>query len=696
MGILNFFSQFVKFLTNATTYNLPYNVSGISIDLNSIFYRIWAKRYGMENGTEASIIAGILKMLETEEGRDEIEKECLKALYDEIVGLVKRFQPNEYLMIAVDGVAPLAKITQQRWRRYKSQLNEKDPIFNSIQFSPGTELMRRIDEYLENKLNENKLQFGVKKLIYSSHLSPGEGEHKILDYYRSGDLDGPDYHVIVANDSDMVPLCLGLKMPKFFIFRGKDQLSIQLDSLRVALLIKMGVMDNRGDLVDRYSVPNIIDDFVLMTVMIGNDFLPPLPGLNLLPFSLDGLIENYKKNLVNKKYLTYNAEINMENLAFFFFNLSTLEPELLRDVSLSPKILHPILPIKHNITIIDAEQRTFLFDRDRFQREWWKQFDFAHAEPLSEIFDVLPINVKPKVLSMYVTGLYWVINYYLKGRYSINMNWLYPFFYSPTITDLANYTVKPIIDDSWNKEELSFSSIHQLLMIIPPRYSQYIPKSVRDLIEYPGELFDLAPWSFEIDKQGTFHEDGGTPIIPFINPYRVILAVNKIKFDEIVIASFGEKPDFTPEIKIEQVTQQQLTDKFNRIKAKLRREVRQTKREVEESRSRPLNEKDKKYREESKKRFEERREEMGGLGKREEGESVGEYRGRGGYRGRGRGGESGERGRSGYRGRGESGGYRGRGEGSERGRGGYRSRGERGNEGGGYRGRGGYRSKENE
>jgi len=71
MGILNFFSQFVSLLPNATTYNPPYKVSGISIDLNSIFYRIWAKGYAMEKETPEDKVKGVKKKLETEEGREE-------------------------------------------------------------------------------------------------------------------------------------------------------------------------------------------------------------------------------------------------------------------------------------------------------------------------------------------------------------------------------------------------------------------------------------------------------------------------------------------------------------------------------------------------------------------------------------------------------------------------------------------------
>ncbi len=58
---------------------------------------------------------------------------------------------------------------------------------------------------------------------------------------------------------------------------------------------------------------NIIDDLVLLNFVVGNDFLPHLPGYNVKFAGVDMIIEIYKKSLpILKGYLTKNCDINLK------------------------------------------------------------------------------------------------------------------------------------------------------------------------------------------------------------------------------------------------------------------------------------------------------------------------------------------------------------------------------------------------
>ncbi len=101
---------------------------------------------------------------------DEVWANIMKAI-DEIVHTVK---PRQILFLAVDGVAPRAKMNQQRARRFRSakdsmmlrdqllsQGKEAPDLFDSNAISPGTkfmfELNRQLEFFVQYKINTDPL-----------------------------------------------------------------------------------------------------------------------------------------------------------------------------------------------------------------------------------------------------------------------------------------------------------------------------------------------------------------------------------------------------------------------------------------------------------------------------------------------------------------------------------------------------------
>ena len=89
-------------------------------------------------------------------------------------------------MISLDGTPPVAKLEQQRQRRYKAwytsnTLNEatKDSPFKTIQITTGTPFMKKLNNALTRHFSKPKL-FNVNNLIVSTSDVPGEGESKIF------------------------------------------------------------------------------------------------------------------------------------------------------------------------------------------------------------------------------------------------------------------------------------------------------------------------------------------------------------------------------------------------------------------------------------------------------------------------------------------------------------------------------------
>jgi 5'-3' exonuclease len=122
------------------------------------------------------------------------------------------------VFVAFDGVAPLAKMKQQKQRRYKSWLLRKmlkKNTWNTNAITPGTPFMDDLDKYLNAEFKKPNKGVTIK---YSGPNEVGEGEQKLFDYARQT----PTPNMFVYGlDADLIMLSL-LHLrhsPKIFLYR---------------------------------------------------------------------------------------------------------------------------------------------------------------------------------------------------------------------------------------------------------------------------------------------------------------------------------------------------------------------------------------------------------------------------------------------------------------------------------------------
>lgn len=143
----------------------------------------------------------------------ETEEEMMIAVFDYTERVVNMVRPRKLLMIAVDGVAPRAKMNQQRSRRFRSaqEAAEKDAeaaefhrrmvangerdevnaikkTWDSNSITPGTPFMdllaASLRYWVSYKLSTDPA-WEKLKVVISDATVPGEGEHKIMNFVRS-------------------------------------------------------------------------------------------------------------------------------------------------------------------------------------------------------------------------------------------------------------------------------------------------------------------------------------------------------------------------------------------------------------------------------------------------------------------------------------------------------------------------------
>ncbi|POR33298.1 5'-3' exoribonuclease 2 [Tolypocladium paradoxum] len=184
------------------------------------------------------------------------EEEMMLEVFKYTDRVVNMVRPRKILMIAVDGVAPRAKMNQQRSRRFRSAQEAKEKeadkqellklvkqqnggvlppehaenvakkAFDSNSITPGTPFMDilavSLRYWCQYKLNTDP-GWAKLKVIISDATVPGEGEHKIMDFVRSQraspDHDPNTRHVIYGLDADLIMLGLATHEPHFRVLR---------------------------------------------------------------------------------------------------------------------------------------------------------------------------------------------------------------------------------------------------------------------------------------------------------------------------------------------------------------------------------------------------------------------------------------------------------------------------------------------
>lgn len=224
--------------------------------------------------------------------------------------LYKLVRPKKMMYLAVDGVAPRAKMNQQRSRRFRSSKEREALIaefvakegkmpdnesFDSNCITPGTEFMHRLgiafNKWIEYQMTHDPFWQQQGATVYFSGPDvPGEGEHKIMDKIRaqqaSGIAIGSEVHCMYGLDADLIMLSLASHEPYFMLLREKiskkstqkDALSYQpedFEVLEVSVLRSMlkvffkpieELADTTvdGKKLPSFSIERVIDDFVFM------------------------------------------------------------------------------------------------------------------------------------------------------------------------------------------------------------------------------------------------------------------------------------------------------------------------------------------------------------------------------------------------------------------------------------------------
>ncbi|EFX77086.1 hypothetical protein DAPPUDRAFT_31800, partial [Daphnia pulex] len=263
---------------------------------------------------------------------DDRERRIMEILFEKIDQIFSIVRPRKLLYVALDGVAPRAKRTQQRIRRFgRSKPNQDEFDGNCV--SPGTSFMCTLSKnlmlYVDRKLS-NDPQWKNISVIFSDSNVPGEGEHKIADFIRQQRTqpchDPVTKHVICGNDADLILLGLASHETNVTLLRG-DPNSRKWIFVGIHILRECLNEEFRGsDFPFDYHLERIVDDWIFLCILLGNDFLPSFQIFKNPDRTLTHLVrickDAYNKN---QDWLTHNGSINSVQVKHIMSELGRME-----------------------------------------------------------------------------------------------------------------------------------------------------------------------------------------------------------------------------------------------------------------------------------------------------------------------------------------------------------------------------------
>lgn len=514
MGIPSYFSYIVK--------NHPYiirkyfkdvlKVDNLYLDCNSIIYDCYIKMT-FDTLTESVAIS------------------IIKNVISKIEYYISIIEPLKTVIVAFDGVAPVAKLEQQRQRRYKSNYQniiskqifkkvDPDP-WNTAAITPGTLFMAELNTMITAHFSKTtstkdttkgKVETNKANIIVSGSDKAGEGEHKLFEYIRlHKEKHLTETTVIYGLDADLIMLSINHLpvCPNIYLFREtphfiqsinselEPEANYFLDIPELAKkIIKYMNNDETENKNNKTTVVNTnkVYDYIFICFFLGNDFLPHFPAINIRTGGVDKMMNAYRATIKPTDNLTDGKTINWANVRKMVTFLSNLEEQhiiaehKLRDhrERSRPK------PDRTNDTrdkkdtkdkgLEEEEFKKFELcptterDLERYINPFKPHWQTRYYRSLFGIkSDTTGQHLKDITIN-YLQGLEWTMKYYTTG--CCDWRWRYKYNYPPLLQDLIKHIPVFATEFVPLKSFNPVTEIVQLCYVLPRSSLGLLPKDL--------------------------------------------------------------------------------------------------------------------------------------------------------------------------------------------------------------------------
>jgi 5'-3' exonuclease len=433
--------------------------------------------------------------------------------------------PSMTIFIAFDGVAPFAKMEQQRTRRYKSHYlstvfphTKAHSRWNTAAITPGTDFMNKLSNVLTEEFANKEEKYGVKQIVVSGSNISGEGEHKMYEHMRQTST-VHDTVAVYGLDSDLIMLSIfhTIYCKNIYIFReaptfGDNHKSNNGDRYKTDPKLPLFLDVNKlmrsisleMDCCNYYDKSRVFD-YVFLCFFLGNDFLPHFPALNIRTHGIQALLDTYRMTVAkqNQYLLTKDgSKIMWKNVNMLVKELAKNEHHfLLQEYDTRSKWDNKQWPettpkekedLLNNVPVIfRAEEKYICPHEAHWETRYYATLFHTNIDDSPDFIENVCIN--------YLEGLEWVYTYYTRGCQ--DWRWKYHYHYPPLLADLVKYIPFGFAEFIRKNEHKPFSPYVQLSYVLPSeQLRRLLPEKIaKYLLDNYPEIYNAHmkfQWAF--------------------------------------------------------------------------------------------------------------------------------------------------------------------------------------------------------
>lgn len=350
-----------------------------------------------------------------------------------VLNVIREISPRAFLGIYFDGIPPMAKVVEQRARRYEME-RPAAGHFNKAKNTVGTAFLRKLVEKVMAGLAENASLLPSEVEI-STPAERGEGEHKLATRIRDKDASLRGVKVIVADDGDVMIMALLNSWKDCYIYVDLPPPNPRHGLVNISAIaerIKYRLNDT----------PTAIYDFCLMVILTGgNDFMPTIMSARDRRGILNELMDLYGSVLRGQPLMTNQGrEIVWSSVRALVNELATNEERNLRDVARKAQTkLEGKMPA---IFTRSTDPKTAQIRLALFRKAWDEEL-YEPKVDSSRMPEgiIVPRPTQSEIDAdhaysaiQYLQGLSWTLAYMKTGD---GPNWYYEPPYPPLFGDIA-------------------------------------------------------------------------------------------------------------------------------------------------------------------------------------------------------------------------------------------------------------------